>query len=193
MTRKYRALRNRYIGPGTQRPGNLGARPLVLLVLWLIFAIYVAFGSLPSNPISLPYARTLRIEQLAPQGWSFFTKSPRDEQVETYRLVDHQWHQIGPLSQRDYLWGLTRTARSRGAETGLIVSGIPNEAWTDCEFDISSCLDQAQSAGLTVSRYPNPALCGDVAFALRRPTPWAWRDLPRLTMPARVARWEVTC
>ncbi|MCD0168164.1 SdpA family antimicrobial peptide system protein [Deinococcus indicus] len=129
--------------------------------------------SLPGEEILRPYLR-----QNVPQGWGFFTKSPRDEDFYFYRAEGNQFVEvtIGPAGRADQFFGLDRHSRAQGIEAGLIFESTEKLKWANCTQVLSDCLKPSPSGSLVrvQNKLPNPTLCGHLAVEMRKPVPWAW-------------------
>jgi antimicrobial peptide system SdpA family protein len=176
---------------------TIGVFVVGLTVVWGVVVLYVAQGNLPYNALSLPLQNRLDIRAILPEGWAFFTKSPRSERATTFRRIGDQWVSAsrGPQSHWSNLWGLNRSTRAQGVETGLLLQRIPAAYWRKCSRVPVTCLaaDTLQ-VHLKVNRSPRPTLCGEIAIVLQNPTPWAWSRSGRIIeMPSRYVRMRVKC
>ncbi|MEU0339605.1 SdpA family antimicrobial peptide system protein [Streptomyces bobili] len=165
---------------------------------WLLLALYVIQIHLPGNTLTFPGQKAVAptVNRLAPQGWSFFTKSPRDSELQPYVLRDGAWvdQLMAPHSAPHNAFGLDRRSRSQGIEMALLLAEAKALRWTKCDRDLAVCLDQAKAPGTVVNRVPEPTLCGRVALVEQKPVPFAWRDLMHAThTPDRLTVLDVTC
>lgn len=159
-------------------------------------ASWVFLAALDHSPISLPRsARAIRA--VVPEGWKFFTRDPREEHLFVWtRPPAGAWQDrgLGPSASPRHFLGLRRTARAQGAEVALLLTQVPAERWHTCEREISHCLRALPSAPSITNPDANPTVCGEIAFVLRKPVPWAWqRQLEGFTMPSRIAKIRVSC
>lgn len=177
----------------------LGIVAAVLAVGWSVLGLYVAHTQMPPNALELPFEEQVRpiARILAPEGWNFFTRNPREERALPFtRRADGAWvsAHAGPHAQPRYAFGLNRVSRAQGVEIGLLLGGISNSAWETCQGTISMCLASAGPPLHLRNVSPAATLCGDVGLALQEPLPWAWiESRDEVTMPSRFARLEVTC
>lgn len=58
---------------------------ITLFILLSIFVLSI-IAALPPNPINIKSDYKLVISQIMPQGWGFFSKSPREEYLDVYSL-----------------------------------------------------------------------------------------------------------
>ncbi|WP_353945227.1 SdpA family antimicrobial peptide system protein [Streptomyces sp. HUAS MG91] len=172
----------------------------IVTAVWAVAALYVAQAFLPPNVIKLPGQKPFRQVALvvAPQGWAFFTKSPREPVHVPYRQrADGSWAdaRISPHAKPSNAFGLDRASRSQGIEGALLVhkDGIH---WNDCSDPSSpeECLKGARLSAPITNPSPSPSLCGRAALVEVKPVPFAWRDLMEGTHSVeRAAVWDVTC
>jgi antimicrobial peptide system SdpA family protein len=175
---------------------GLGWRLLALVVLAATIVLNVLHGALPVTPFSKPtdvgtdYSRVF-----APQGWAFFTRSPRTPHLTVVgNQGDGRWTVLSPgrLAVPADLMGLDRIRQAQDTDIRRVLPEVPDRAWSDCQGEPLDCLS-ALSAGPSVA---NPStrrdFCGDIGLIMQEVVPWAWRDLPTV-MPSKVARVTVTC
>lgn len=180
-------------------PGKtLGAAVAAIAALWLLIAVYAIDAALPSNVVHLPFENAFNARRLVPQGWGFFTRSPREADLEPYALDEAtgEWTRVSraPHSEPRNVFGLRRASKGQRIELALVRSTVPKEAWSDCEGDPFDCLDGSETSGPVANTSPGPTVCGIVGLVSQEPVPWAWaRSDAGVEMPSRVARVEVTC
>jgi antimicrobial peptide system SdpA family protein len=171
---------------------------LALIVTALVVSSYAVHAPMPANAVSLPYESSMRswVRQLLPEGWAFFTRSPREADVAPVIRTGHgRWRDalLGPHAEPRNAFGFARRSRAQGVELGMLSGSLRKDAWTDCRGPVDACLERATAVGVA-NTAPAPTLCGAVGLVSRPPVPWAWsRSSREITMPARVARLEVSC
>jgi antimicrobial peptide system SdpA family protein len=151
---------------------------------------------MPHNSLRLPGESTARVALLLPEGWKFFTRDPEEPRLRPYTLKYGSWLDAsrGPSAAPKYAFGLNRLVRTQGVEMALLLSTVPDSAWTPCTRDPVRCLPQVGSTATIRNPSPLPSLCGTIAFAKQKPVPWAWSNRsPPVVMPSRVLRLEVQC
>ncbi|MFD5479969.1 SdpA family antimicrobial peptide system protein [Streptomyces hawaiiensis] len=172
---------------------------IIVCAAWVMVITYVAQVQLPKNVITLPGQKSVRhsIANMAPQGWAFFTKSPRDPEMVPYQKTPGAWKPLSltPHSSPRNAFGLNRESRAQGVEIALLLSAAQKGDWRDCASSRQQCLDDFGAPARRIeNRSPDPTLCGTVGLLQEKPTPWAWRDLiPESHSPERVMVLEVTC
>lgn len=171
----------------------------VVCAVWSVVALYAIQEQVPKNVITLPAQSEVKhtVVNLAPQGWAFFTKSPRDPEVVPYRKSSDGWRALSltPHSSPHNAFGLDRESRAQGVEIAMLLSAAQKDDWRDCTDSSETCLANTDAAARQVRNgSPDPTLCGTVGLLQERPTPYAWRDLvPESHSTERVMVLEVAC
>ena len=175
----------------------VGAFVLALALAWFTLLAYVVHAAVPPNPIRLPLEKRMYTRYWAPQGWAFFTRDPREEDILLFvRGRDGAWISAhkGPHASPSNYFGLSRASRARGIEVGQILRRVPKAGWQPCKERAEVCLERTPNAGTVRNISPNPTLCGEVGLALQKPVPWAWSSSAyKIVMPSRVSRLGVLC
>jgi antimicrobial peptide system SdpA family protein len=175
--------------------GRLGRSVVIVGLIAGLAVANVLYGALPATPFDLMRPQTKRvIAAFVPEGWAFFTKSPRIPSPVAYRY-DPQvgWRAVGtaaPTAPR-YLMGLDRGGRAGGTELAMLMSGLDDTAWHGCAKDPLTCLSEIPVSS-TIVNHSHRTVCGDVGLVLQDVLPWAWRNAPA-TMPSKIARVRVKC
>jgi len=182
--------------PGILSHTALGAWALGVWICIVVIGLYAAHGSMPHNSLRLPEESVIRMALLLPEGWKFFTRDPEEPRLRPYSLQNGVWLDAsrGPAAVPKYALGLNRLVRTQGVETALLLSAVPDSAWTSCTQDPALCLLQVPATATIRNPSPLPSLCGAIAFAKQKPVPWAWSNrTPQVVMPSQVLRLEVQC
>ena len=162
-----------------------GPRLIVTLsALWLVVALYSVHAVLPTNVLDLPFRQSVvePVHAVLPQGWAFFTKSPRDPILTAYEFDEQgQAHRVPEISSPDYrnLFGVNRRGRAIGTELAHLLDMVPPDRWVECQPADDQCLSglRTNSPYRLASPVPGPRLCGEVVFAIETVVPYAYRDL----------------
>ncbi|MGW7102480.1 SdpA family antimicrobial peptide system protein [Streptomyces sp. NPDC054838] len=175
-------------------------RSIVLVcAAWMVVALYVVQEQVPKNVLTLPAQNDVKhtVANIAPQGWAFFTKSPRDPEVVPYGKTFDGWRALSltPHAAPHNAFGLDRESRAQGVEISMLLAAAQKSDWRDCTDTGETCLANAAAPARRVENTsPHPTLCGTVGLLQERPTPYAWRDLvPESHSTERVMVLEVTC
>lgn len=175
----------------------IGAFSLLLGLGWGAVFSYSVHGALPTNPIKLPLEQKVYAQVWMPQGWKFFTRDPREEEVAAFvRAEDGGWRSAlhGPNGSPSNLFGLSRATRAQGIELGLLTTAANRFEWLECKERLEVCVEKAPLAANVKNVTPAPTLCGEVGLTLQPPVPWAWsRARKKVTMPSKALRVNVQC
>ncbi|MCL6577720.1 SdpA family antimicrobial peptide system protein, partial [Kyrpidia sp.] len=100
-----------------ERRPNLFLFVVVISACLLVFLLSALQLALPNNPTHV--LKNITISQIFPQGWGFYSISPREEQISLYDengnlAVD--W----PNASVNNLFGLMRKGRAQGLEVGIV-------------------------------------------------------------------------
>ncbi|MFD3775125.1 SdpA family antimicrobial peptide system protein [Streptomyces sp. NPDC058612] len=172
---------------------------VIVCGLWAVIALYAVQEQVPKNVITLPAQSKVKhtVVNIAPQGWAFFTKSPRDPEVIPYGKTPTGWKPLSltPHASPRNAFGLNRESRAQGVEIAMLLTAAQKTDWRDCTDGPQSCLSSSgDSTRQLTNSSPEPTLCGTVGLLQERPTPYAWRDLvPEPHSTERVMVLEVTC
>lgn len=104
----------------------------ILLLTWGILILLIFFSSLKEQVfVSNKLKNTLSI--IFPQGWGFFTKSPREPMLEVYRVDQRNNMELVTLKNQSSsnFFGLSRRGRMIGYESSMIASQISQNLWKD--------------------------------------------------------------
>lgn len=72
---------------------------------------------------------------IIPQGWGFFTKDPRDNQLEVYKIVNNTTNKITIKNVAlETSFGLSRKARYIGYESAQVINSIDKKYWKSNVF-----------------------------------------------------------
>lgn len=110
-----------------------------LSIFFLVFSL-----SFPSNPIKnrLPFDSKLIGSILLPEGWSFFTRNPREEWLFAYTLKNAK---VEPIlfkgSSSKNLFGFSKEFRIRNMEIHTILekANVPENQWYICKDGFLNC------------------------------------------------------
>jgi antimicrobial peptide system SdpA family protein len=166
--------------------------------LALLVFLYAIHGSRSVRLFELPFERHIATIIWLPQGWSFFTRDPREPWPRAFsRHPDGSWSNasLGTLSTARNAFGLNRRPRAQGVEISLLLQQVPGKEWSSCSVAPITCLETISNASYVVNLSPQPSLCGVIGIALQEPVPWAWSHHTDRTilMPSKVVRLFVSC
>lgn len=181
--------------PHLQSSTNLGVLTVVHLGLLAVIAITTAVAAMPFNTLNLSDDLRNTVMSLIPEGWGFFTKSPRDPEMQVAVLHGGRLEKLNIVSsfQAKYAFGFDRLSRAQGLEIdGLLSQLKTSNLWQGCQQEVSVCAQHLPVQKQLVNSVQFPTLCGNLVLFERRPIPWAYRDSKPI-MPSRLTRVEVVC
>jgi antimicrobial peptide system SdpA family protein len=173
----------------------LAAFSVLIALAWVVIMVYSVYPALPYNPVYLPGAAQTNSLVLAPQGWAFFTRNPREERLLVYGRGPDGWRPLllGPQARLRNKLGLARKPRAQGVELAQLVEQAQN-AWEPCDADFHVCLTRMSSETQVRNSGPNRTICGPVVVVAQEPIPWAWlREPEPVTMSSRILVLKVLC
>lgn len=155
-------------------------RALAAIVLTMVLMIGCAaplsITHLPARDLLPPSssAGVRVLTELSPQGWAFFSRSPREPIIERHFFADGVWEPERTDSLRSELFfGLDRSGRARQYALESDLSLVDDVEWQRCTSALSSCLSQSPSR--SVADEASSCESGVRALVRRYPIPWAFR------------------
>lgn len=172
---------------------------IVALVTVATIVLLGAARLYESAPVqALPENLIRVVGTIAPEGWGFFTKSPRDESMRVWVLGENgQWRtrDVSYTSGVKSLFGIDREPRTEGLQLAFIANALAlsKEKWLKCTVGrVRQCIARSTPTRV-VNPSPIPVLCGELAIESYSIKPFEWRSLPNNSAPAQVARFDVDC
>lgn len=182
-------------GKARRRPRTpLLATAVVLLGVWTVVFAYGLRGITEATPFDLPLASKLRVVDWLPQGWGFFTRSPRQPSRRIYRRVNGSWQSLlSPQMSLSSLFGIRRVSRRSSVEAAYLLDGVWDAWKVPCERSPFTCLEVYEAPEVFINRFPHPVVCGEIGVIEQDPVPYAWRTFEDLVMPSSVMRFRSDC
>ncbi|WP_164878204.1 SdpA family antimicrobial peptide system protein [Microbacterium enclense] len=154
----------------------LGVTALVSVLLVGCALAWLPVGELLPTTVQ---SQVRAAQAIAPQGWAFFTKSPRGPVPTAYRWDGDEWVSAdrGPNAQLRWAFGLNRESRLTEFDMQTALAEVDESWWRDCpgRHDDAECLsDTAPRPVASVGH--DLRLCGEVGLVRREPVPWAYRE-----------------
>lgn len=160
--------------------------PLSLAIITLYSASYV----MPSSALVLPFYENAKQvgPVLWPQGWAFFTKSPRIPELTAMRMPtstitgEQKLESLtyGPNAQAKWLFGADRTSRIQEFEYDLLNSASSHISWYECKGRVDlNCVNELTltstiSTVTVINDSPIASLCGELLLVRFGITAWAY-------------------
>jgi antimicrobial peptide system SdpA family protein len=188
-----------------KRTPNYTLRGMLAAVIgfgWTVGIGFVFVASLPVNTMSPSAEIRFALRQVVPQGWRFFTRSAREEQLTLYLHHEGEWTNLSraPVSRGRNAFGLNRAVRAQQVELGMLlrdanlIYGDTNASSQPCTGAPTDCLHGARPPLTLVNRTARPGICGTVGVVFVQPVPWSWRSQRHnIDMPSRNLQLAVAC
>lgn len=168
---------------------------ITLFILLSIFVLSI-IAALPPNPINIKSDYKLVISQIMPQGWGFFSKSPRDEYLDVYSL-DGEKSVKWPNMRVSNLFGISREGRAQGTEIGMFLQEIQGSEFKECsKYYIKYCIKEIEDVKPIeiINKTPEPTLCGVHIITIKEPMPWSWSSsIERNYKTMKMVKVELKC
>lgn len=167
----------------------------LLVVFWGIVGS-VILRSFNDSPLRLGVRNSTNVGAFAPEGWAFFTRNPREENLLVYRRAGTSWVRAIPTNaDPQYLLGLGRAQRVQEMELTRILQHVPATSW----IHTRSTIVPPPSAGMrhpvaVNNTAPHLTLCGEFLLQRQEPVPWAWSKSRRtLMLPTSTVTLDIRC
>lgn len=179
---------------------NYKYRLVMLLLTLFSIALFLTllFASTPFNPIQNKLKVVKTIFNITPQGWAFFTKDAREEQVYIYKIVGKKLYKINQKHANfDNFLGLSRQVSKLAIEVEnvmgkVIKKNVATSTYWNYDENVIGLIP-INNIEIT-NPITNPMLCGEYLFVYHKNVPWAWYSSNKnLKMPAKVIKIKVLC
>ncbi|MFK7810326.1 MAG: SdpA family antimicrobial peptide system protein [Saprospiraceae bacterium] len=175
---------------------NLGFTLILTLSFFSVILSQVIITNMPYNPLRQGTVET-SVAALLPQGWAFFTRSPREPQIYLYHEVDGQIVKKSyPNASLESAFGFNRKVRSKGIELGHLYERSQKLEWTECDGDVNICNDNwtATEAQDIINPAHTPSICGELYIVEKVIIPWAWASSKKeIHMPSKIIKLNAVC
>lgn len=142
--------------------------------LWLLGSIFI--NSIKYNVHSNDSNTRKLYQYVIPQGWGFFTKSPRGEMVDLYKVHDDKSMEIVPIrnNHHSYYFGMSRESRKIGMEISVLLSQVNDKKWDQFKGFENICIPDSSFVVSNASTDLIPD--GNYMLVKYKETPWSWRN-----------------
>lgn len=151
----------------------------MIYILSIFFMTYFIFvSSNTDNPLFLGYSSTSKVYVLIPQGWSFFTRNPREDVLKIYRVEKDTLLYINStvsLSLKD-LFGIKRHKKRITAELSEVMFNVKRTQWHEFrKIAIGDAAKEIATSDTIANNFKEPLLKKGVyvIYTCKR-LPWAW-------------------
>ncbi|AZQ65653.1 SdpA family antimicrobial peptide system protein (plasmid) [Flammeovirga pectinis] len=108
---------------------KINIRFILILLLFVYFVLLIFFVSIPDNTIISDSIFKKNIASISPQGWGFFTKSPREELIYLYNS-NFERIDFNNSSPKNF-FGIKRYSRALSREVSILASNVNDSVWTE--------------------------------------------------------------
>jgi antimicrobial peptide system SdpA family protein len=169
---------------------------IISIFTWAFLLTYLFINSLPETIIHLNQLSKIRTTSTVPEGWAFFTKNPRDENIVIYKKSGASWR---PVTNKtgDYLnfFGLKRTSRFENQEMGILLASLDTTNWVSIKGGLEKNFLLFDTIPITQilnsSHYPYYKE-GEYILVQEGILPWVWFSTnPNLKLDSRVRKIKI--
>lgn len=178
----------------------LSVQLLVLFIvvgLWLKVVYFIVVASFPFNPFTNKIEPKERqfIKTMLPEGFSFFTKNPREPYFRVYKIISGDslnYMEMNPFSLTN-LGGLIRRNKVVYVQLGGILEQLKGIKWATHRG-----VNDLPLHNLKLIKVENesdtPLVCGKYLLEFRKPVPWAWSGSVRPgEMESKIIKINILC
>jgi antimicrobial peptide system SdpA family protein len=104
---------------------------------WFLIFITLFTWYLPGSVLKVDTFFSSKIINLLPQGWGFFTKEPKEQLFDAYKIQNGNLIQLSiKNASRENYFGFSRKSRFIGFEISKISAKINHESWVQSKGNI---------------------------------------------------------
>ncbi len=169
----------------------------VCFILIVSFILYIVIiFNIERNPLSIRWSEYDKYFKLFPQGWAFFTRSPREAQVIIYELKNNELQLfVTRHSEPSNCFGLRRDQTFKMIELRSLFYDIPN-TWfsnTTWNYQIKKFGKLPDTTYIINHQFAGSLIKGkELVIVIQEIVPWAWlKQLDKLSMPAKIIKVKV--
>lgn len=162
--------------------------PILIAVLWITFLNYVFISSLPI-PNNTSYKQKATFFNIIPQGWGFFTRDPRENEIYLYTIINNSVVKFTDTngSQKNF-YGASRKNRLIGIELGLLIPKINKSSWKEMKGG-KLVFNPKIHTDTILNKFSPCNIKGTYFIVEQERIPWAWsRNYNNLIMPYKYAK-----
>jgi antimicrobial peptide system SdpA family protein len=163
-------------------------------VFFIGLILIVLLSSVEENNLPIKGTIKLKIKKVIPQGWSFFTRNPKEEDYYIYKY-DSVTKRITNLnktlnSSSNFL-GLKRICANSGIELSSICRKIKKSEWQNCKVNLSAYNFNDLNSIRIVNFFPGATINGTYIIQKKSPIPFEWVNTFKGEMPSQIALLKV--
>lgn len=170
---------------------NLILSSILFFVFSLIITIFLS--NIAFNPIRYKFPNQKNILSFIPQGWAFFTRSPREAQILVYHIENNQINklEISRHSSPENYFGLNRKQTFKMNELQFIIDQFEPEDYVTTFWNyLENFQGQIPNELHRVSSIFKHSLLKnkEILLVIQEIVPWAWSNNANLKMPSKAIR-----
>ncbi|MEH6681692.1 MAG: SdpA family antimicrobial peptide system protein [Sediminicola sp.] len=149
---------------------------LLIALFWAITFYFVVISHYKYTPLNISKVITLEQTLLTPQGWGFFTRSPREEQLYVYRVENGDYTQFLDVNfSAQNVFGFSRKNRIMLNEIVALTQKLDDSLWVSTR-EKNLKMIEFDSLHVMANKSKIPLLCGIYIIKRENLLPWAWRE-----------------
>ena len=170
---------------------------LIISIFWIWLGFTIVVSSMPYNSLSnvLFSEKRVLLRGIFPEGFSFFTRNPREPQALIYEADSKKDVIKDNKAFINSFGGFNRYNRSVLIELGSLINIVKNEKWFNCNDE--ECFDNIRIPVYEINNsYRTPVLCGSYYIKFVEPIPWAWATSfkkSKKKMPFKIIKVSTRC
>ena len=173
-----------------------GYSGIIVFITASVFYFYVG-----GNPVKYKIGEENILFALVPQGWAYFTRSPREAQITILKRSnnDNKFVRINLRhSHPDNLFGLYRRSPKILTELQRAKLEIPESIYLDTTWNYQQQHSTGDIKKLLsynfINKIKDPELCGEHLVIYQKPIPWAWlTNRDKIKMACKMIKINFVC
>lgn len=170
---------------------------LIIILSGSILFLLVFTSTVQYNPIRHKYNFDKQVLRFTPQGWAFFTRSAREEQIYIYKIDGNSLKKINQRhADLKNIIGLSRDISKIGIEIDALTNIVNIENFMNTEWNYeANLLGKIPEAFIEIKNpIYEPLLCGEYLLVFQPLVPWAWsKSKNNIKMPSKVIKLRIEC
>ena len=168
---------------------------IAIILFWATALFFTLAASSEISPVLPSYKNKINFVSLVPEGWSFFTRNPREVETFIYKEIDGK---LVNMNHQNFTahnaFGFGRYTRIESLELALLLASTEDSLWVKNDIDIhefyeKKLLKEQKIVNTSNSQY----LTGTIILEQKEPIPWAWYQSGKeVIMPSKVIKLEVS-
>lgn len=149
---------------------------LFIFTLCSAFGMIILTSYLPYSPIGISNSTKQHLQTFLPQGWAFFTRSPKEATINIYQIVDDGFVDINYKSgDPRFYFGANKSSRMQMVELGSILNELPDSIWIKNRGHLINTKKSDTVDFFKVKHKSGfRSITGRIALEKIEPIPWAW-------------------